>query len=226
MIWAVAVAVLMLGLIAVLNGFFPGVLGEERSQMSLTHNILLLMLLSSSLVLGYHGRGSTALKHALAWIGVALLLVLGYSYRDDLLSIVGRLGGDLVPARPTVTTAGNVEIRASNDGHFQVNASINDAAVRLLVDTGATITSLSPEDAERIGFDLNALNFDRPVDTANGRTYVASVRLNSLDIGPISLADVGASVHQDGLDHSLLGMNVLDRLSGFERSGDRLILKP
>lgn len=226
MIWAVAVAVVLLGLIAVLNGFFPGVLGEEDSQIGLTHNVILLALLGSSAILGYRGRGGAALKHTLVWIALALLLVLGYSYRDDLLVIVTRVGGELVPAMPTVTASGDVEIRASNDGHFQAFARINGAKVRLLVDTGATILALAPDDAERIGIDLNALSFDRPVSTANGRTFVAMVRLDRVEIGPISFADVSAAVHRDGLDQSLLGMNVLDRLSGFERTGDRLVLKP
>jgi len=52
------------------------------------------------------------------------------------------------------------------------------------------------------------------------------VRVDNVEIGSINLSDVGATVHRDGLDQSLLGMNVLDRLSGFERSGDRLILRP
>ncbi|MGI9508608.1 MAG: retropepsin-like aspartic protease family protein [Geminicoccaceae bacterium] len=226
MIWVVAAAVVLLGLLAVLNGFFPGVLGQEDNQMSLTHNVLLLALLGSSLILGYRGRMGAALKHALAWIAIVLLLVLGYSYRDDVLSIIGRVGGELVPGKPTVTASGDVELRAASNGHFQADARINGANVRLLVDTGATVTALSPDDAERIGFDLSTLSFDRPVDTANGRTYVARVRLDNIEIGPITLTDVGATVHRDGLDQSLLGMNILDRLSGFERTGDRLILKP
>ena len=226
MIWAVAFAVVILGLVLVLNAIFPGVLSDDDNQMSLTHNVLWLVLLGSSLVLGYRRRASDAFKHALAWIGIALVLVLGYSYRDDVLSIVGRVGGELVPGMPTETASGDVELRAADNGHFQANAQINGANVRLLVDTGATTTALSPHDAERIGFDLETLSYDRPVSTANGRTYVALVRLDRVDIGPITLNDVGATVHRDGLDQSLLGMNVLDRLRGFERVGDRLILKP
>ncbi|MEZ5931864.1 MAG: TIGR02281 family clan AA aspartic protease [Alphaproteobacteria bacterium] len=226
MIWAVVIGVVLLGLVVLLNAAFPGMLGSEGSQMSLTYNVLWLVLLGSSLVLGYRGRAHAALKHALAWIAIALVLVLGYSYRDVFMSVAGRVGGELMPAMPVVTASGDVELRAASDGHFQVDALIDGAKVRLLVDTGASILALAPDDAERIGFDLGALSFDRPVSTANGRTFVAFVRLEQVDIGPISLSDVGAAVHRDGLDQSLLGMNVLDRLSGFERSGDLLILHP
>lgn len=226
MIGMVAIAILLLGLVAVLNAIFPGMLASEDSQMSLTYNVLLLALLGSSLVLGYRGRLHAALKHALAWIGIALVLVLGYSFRDDLSSLVGRISAELLPAKPMETATGDVEIRASRNGHFEADAKIEGVDVRLLVDTGATTMALSPGDAERIGFDLASLRFDRPVNTANGRTYVASVRLTRVDIGPISVADVAATVHRDGLDQSLLGMNLLDRLSGFERQGDRLLLRP
>ena len=226
MVWAIVIGVVLLGLVAVLNGFFPGVLAREDAQMGLIHNILLLALLGSSLVLGYRGRASAAFRHALAWIAIALVLVLAYSFREDISQIVGRLGGELMPARPVVTADGDVELRASDNGHFKADAQIDGVSVRLLVDTGATTTALSPGDAERIGFDLDALRFNRPVNTANGQTLVASVRLNRVEIGPIALTDVGATVHRDGLDQSLLGMNLLDRLSGFERRGDRLILHP
>jgi len=226
MIWVVVVAVVVLGLIVVLNALFPGMLGQESNQMSLTHSVLWLVLLGSSLILGYRGRAHTAFKHAAAWIAIALVLVLIYSYRDVAYSVAARVGGELLPATPMVTANGDVELRASNGGHFEANARINGETVRLLVDTGATTMALAPADAERIGFDLHALSFDRPVNTANGRTHVAFVRVDRVEIGSISLSDIGATVHKDGLDQSLLGMNVLNRLGGFERNGDRLILRP
>jgi len=225
-IWAVVVGVVLLGLVVILSGLFPGVLGNEDRQISLTHNILWLVLLGSSLVIGYRGRAHAAFKHALAWIAIALILVLGYSFRDDLMRIGARIGGELLPAMPIVTEGGNVELRAASDGHFQADAHINGTQVRLLVDTGATTLALAPQDAERVGYDLNALSFDRPVNTANGRTYVAYVMVDSMSIGSIHLEDIAATVHRDGLDISLLGMNVLDRLSGFERQGDKLLLRP
>ena len=63
MIWAIAVVVVLLGLVAVLNGIFPGMLGNEDHQISLTYNLLLLALLGSSVAIGYRGRLNSALKH-------------------------------------------------------------------------------------------------------------------------------------------------------------------
>lgn len=226
MIWALVVGVVLLGLVVLLSSLFPGVLGDDDRQMGLAHNVLWLALLGSSLVIGYRGRAHAAFKHALAWIVIALILVLGYSFRQDLMMIAGRVGGELMPAMPIVIEGGNVELRASRDGHFQADAQINGTQVRLLIDTGATTLALAPDDAKRAGYDLDALSFDRPVNTANGRTYVAYVMVKSITIGSIHLENIAATVHRDGLHVSLLGMNVLDRLSGFERQGDRLVLRP
>lgn len=166
------------------------------------------------------------MKHALVWAAIALCLVLAYSYRDALGSIGSRLGGELLPSKPTVTASGDVELRASSNGHFQADALINGVKVRLMVDTGASFLALASGDAVRLGIDLDRLTYNRPVMTANGRTYVASVYLDDVEVGGIHVRDIAATVHRDGLDQSLLGMSFLDRLNGFERRGDRLILRP
>ena len=226
MIWAVAALIVVVGLVAVLNAIFPGVLSDTDSQMQLTHKILLLALIGGSVILGYRGRATAAFKHGLIWAGIALILVLAYSFRDDAGSIINRVTGELLPATPMMTSRGEVELRAARDGHFHADALIDGVKVRLLVDTGATTTALSSDDAERLGFDLDTLDYNLPVNTANGRTLVARVRLGEVDLGGIMARNVAATVHRGGLDQSLLGMNFLDRLAGFERRGDLLVLKP
>jgi aspartyl protease family protein len=226
LIWIVAVLVALLGLVALLNAVFPGALGQDDRQIRLTHNVLLLALLGGSLALGYRGGWRAGVKHALVWIGIAAALTLGYSYRDDLMSVANRMSGQLSPTTPMTTDDGAVELRAANNGHFQADVWVDGVKMRMLVDTGASTIALAPDDAERLGIDLDALRYDRVVNTANGQAYVAVVRLDEVEIGPIRLFDLQATVHRDGLDDSLLGMNALDRLSGFERRGDRLILWP
>lgn len=226
MIWAVAILIVMLGLVAVLNAVFPGVLSDTDHQMDLTYKVLLLVLVGSSVVLGYRGRATAALKHGLAWAGIALVLVLAYSFRDDAGAIVNRVTGELLPSRPMINGTGEVILRSSQNGHFHADAWIDGVKVRFLIDTGATTTALSSGDAERIGYDLADLDYNQTVSTANGRTQVAIVRLGEIDLGGIRAQNVAATVHREGLDQSLLGMNFLDRLSGFERRGDELVLKP
>ena len=50
----------------------------------------------------------------------------------------------------------------------------------MLVDTGASTVVLKPADAQRLGIDVERLTYTVPVQTANGTTYAAHVRLRNL----------------------------------------------
>jgi aspartyl protease family protein len=96
----------------------------------------------------------------------------------------------------------------------------------MLVDTGASTVVLRPEDGQRLGFDIEQLRYVVPVQTANGTTYAASVRVRSLSVGKIKLNDVDALVAKRGsLRENLLGMSFLNRLKSYEFSGEYLTLR-
>ncbi len=114
----------------------------------------------------------------------------------------------------------------SSDGHYWANGRINGASVRFLVDTGATAVALTPADAQRLGFDINALSYTNRVDTAAGRARAASVKLASLTVSGARLDNVDALVIEKGLDTSLLGMTYLGRLTSFQATRETLVLQP
>ena len=96
----------------------------------------------------------------------------------------------------------------------------------LLVDTGASTVVLKPADAARAGIDTRSLGYTAAVQTANGTTYAAPVRLRSITIGPIELRDVEALVAKPGsINENLLGMSFLRRLRSYEFSKDFLTLR-
>jgi len=85
---------------------------------------------------------------------------------------------------------------------------------------------LRTADAERAGIDVSNLAYTTPVNTANGVTYAAPVRLRSVAVGDIVLHDIEALVSKPGkLNESLLGMSFLRRLRSYEFSGDFLTLR-
>jgi aspartyl protease family protein len=97
----------------------------------------------------------------------------------------------------------------------------------MMVDTGATGVVLSREDARRIGINPQPSEFTARTSTANGVVAVAPIVLNEVTVGEILMRDVPALVHPDSrFQGSLLGMSFLSRLSQFEVSRGRLILKP
>ena len=125
----------------------------------------------------------------------------------------------------TTANPSTVRLHADDRGHFHANASINGRSIELLADTGASAIALTENDARRAGFDARTLDFDIPVQTANGTIMVASVMLDRVEVGGIVLHDVRAVVAKhEGLAESLLGMTFLGRLASVKMSGDTLEL--
>jgi aspartyl protease family protein len=111
-------------------------------------------------------------------------------------------------------------------GHFVTTATINNASIKVLVDTGATAVALSFEDAQKAGLQPNTLKFDVPVNTANGTAYAAVVKLRKVSIGTVRVNDVEGMVLQKGaFNGTLLGMSFLGRLNRFSIENGKLILK-
>jgi aspartyl protease family protein len=132
------------------------------------------------------------------------------------------------PAAQAEATAasGPASIAKSADGHYWANGQVNGAAVRFLVDTGATAVALTPDDARRLGFTTANLNYGYRVVTAAGQARAAAVRLASVTVAGARLENVDALVIEKGLDTSLLGMTYLGRLASFQATRQALILQP
>lgn len=128
-------------------------------------------------------------------------MALGTSYRE-------------APASSSTSAIGrSVVIAADSQGHFLVTGMINGAAaVRFLVDTGASVVSISADDARRAG--INYLAGTRAMtQTASGVAPVYRVKLDTVKIGDITLYNVDAAVHTSGhLPIGLLGMSFLNRM--------------
>jgi aspartyl protease family protein len=118
------------------------------------------------------------------------------------------------------------QVSKAEDGHYWAQADVNGRWIRFLVDTGASAVALTVADARRLGLDVGALTYDRPVMTASGRTSAALVKLDRVTVAGARVDDVDALVVRDGLSTSLLGMSYLGRLSRFEATKTALILRP
>jgi len=119
--------------------------------------------------------------------------------------------------------AGTIVMTADNQGHFYVTGSVNGAAVRFMVDTGATMISLGATDARRIGLDFNR-GQKAMTQTANGQTVVSKVKLDTVRIGDVTLHNVDALIHQNEMPMALLGMSFLNRME-MQRDGGTMTLR-
>jgi aspartyl protease family protein len=225
-LWYLAGLVLIGLLVLLLAERFPGRLDDDPELRRLVTLTGWLALLASGAVIYMRAKPKAAFGQLGIWAGVILLLVLGYSFREDAAAIWSRLAGELNPAQGQAGPEGGIVYRKSDDGHFHIEAEVEGTRLRFVLDTGASAILLSPADAARIGFDLDKLDYTVPTMTANGMGRAAPVELRSLVVGPIRLAQVRAMVNEAPMDGSLLGMSFLERLGGFSVEGDRLVLQP
>ncbi|MCH7542352.1 MAG: TIGR02281 family clan AA aspartic protease [Proteobacteria bacterium] len=203
---------------------FPNAVATRDGQVHVVYLVVLATMVGSAVLLGRGIGLKTALRNALSWIAIALVLILGYSFRHDIVAAKDRILAELLPYRAVETGPGTVAVRASAGGHFQIEATVDGVPIRFLVDTGASDVVLRPADARRLGYDLDRLRFSRIYRTANGTVRGAPVTLGEVTVGPIRLANVAASVNGAEMSQSLLGMSFLNRLSAYEVRGDVLTL--
>lgn len=176
----------------------------------------------------FRGQAGQALTAMAFWLLIVVFLALVYVYRMPLRGAGERIMAELIPGYAITHpgTGPTAEIARSASGVFSVRAAINRSPVFMMVDTGASSVVLTQEAARQVGLRLEGLTYDVPIETANGRTRAAAVRLASLRVGAIEERNVPALVAMPGvLSTSLMGLSFLSRLEGFEVRGDRMILR-
>ena len=167
-----------------------------------------------------------ALFAVCAWTLLVIGAAIAYENRSALKTGAIHLISALQPGRAITVAPGEALLTQSMGGHFTAIAMIEGASFSMLVDTGSTDVALPYEDALRIGIDPDSLRFEHEVITANGPAHVAMVTLPSIEVGPIVMKDVRASIAQPGrLSGALLGMSFLGRLSEVSFSGKQLRLR-
>ncbi len=152
--------------------------------------------------------------------------VLGYGVSQ--VEDMDRAGTDpvLMTASTAMATGSAAQISRASDGHYWAEADINGRAVRVLVDTGASVVALTRDDALRLGFMLESTDFDHTVITANGEGRAARIELAHVAVAGARVERVQALVVERGLPASLLGMSYLGRLSRIEATPHGLTLRP
>jgi aspartyl protease family protein len=132
-----------------------------------------------------------------------------------------------LPEVITLAPTGSRMVTLHDDGrgHFRTEARVEGRRVEFLVDTGATAIVLRASTAAQLGIRPSQNEYTAKVITANGETRAAPVRLNSIEVGDITVRDVRALVQADeALPMDLLGMTFLSRVRWSHDRG-KLILE-
>ena len=119
---------------------------------------------------------------------------------------------------------GELQLPRHRDGHFYVEGSINGSRVNFMIDTGASIVSVSDATAREA-----RLQGGKPsvFHTANGTREGRIVRADTLTLSGFTLKDVRVGTGLDsGEDNTaLLGQNVLSQFD-VSISGKTMTLRP
>jgi len=155
-------------------------------------------------------------------MGVLVVIVLQLSRLDSRLDLsMPEMG---LPKQ--VVEGGETRIEMARDGHFWVNAIVNGAPMRFMLDTGATLTAFSDQSAQAARLEPRTGGIPVSVQTANGAVPAQLTTVDQMDIGNISATGLDAVIVPHFGNMNVLGMNFLSRLGSWRVEGRTLIMVP
>jgi len=116
----------------------------------------------------------------------------------------------LKPRQAQVLANGDLVIQRSPDGHFYTTGHINGQEVKFMVDTGATLVSVSEAFARKA---MIQGGVPTTFNTANGTQPGRVVEGVAVAIGPVSVTNVkvGVGLRLEDDDEALLGQSFLSK---------------
>lgn len=166
-----------------------------------------------------------SLKMFASWVLIFLAAFVAFAMKDDFIALGKHVIARSSDEGEVVAQGKALRIRKSYDGHFWVTAKVNGEKVRFLIDSGATMTSLSTEAADRAGIDASG-GFPAMVETANGVVKAQRGSIERLEVGTIARRNFPVHVSSAFGTMNVLGMNFLSSLKGWGVEGQWLVLKP
>lgn len=191
---------LIAALAAMLAGWIGAALVRRRVKFGRALNLL------SSLALG----------------AILLTVVLQLSRFDPRLDIaVPQLG------LPDQTVAGGeTRIPLAPDGHYWVRAKLNGVPANFLIDTGATISAVSPGIAEKAGLTPRRGGIPVQINTANGAVAAKIASADQIAFGNVEAEGIDVVIAPGLGETNIIGMNLLSRLEGWRVEKGTMVLTP
>jgi aspartyl protease family protein len=178
------------------------------------------VFVASSLI-GMRQPIGRTLKTVLAWVAIFGVAFILFSFRSEFSSFGQRLKAEALGT--SIQDGAVVRIPIADDGHFWASAKLNGKPVRFMIDSGASVTTVSREDATIAGIPIG--NEHVIVSTANGPVRATKAYADRLEIGSIERTHFPVDINEND-DTNLLGMNFLSSLQSWRVEGNYLILQP
>ena len=199
-------------------------MNEPDQALSFVYLVGVLILVVSALMVRRIPLGQ-GLKMFAGWVLIFLAAFVAFTLKDDFMALGKRVLAEGRGEGEVVAVGEELRIRKSLDGHFWVQGELNGHRVRFLVDSGATITSISTETARRAEISPSA-GMPALVQTANGVVPVRRARAERLQVGTIERRNLAVHVSEAFGPMNVLDMNFLSSLSSWGVEGQWLVLRP
>lgn len=169
---------------------------------------------------------SYIVRNILIWAAIFAAAYGVFLFSDDIGGVMQRARADLGGTPEADASGSGVILRRASDGHFYANASVNGKAMRFLIDSGATVTSMSRSQADGADVAVDDTGFPVMVETANGNVLMKRGNIASLDVGGIHV-DRSDVLVSDGVGETpVLGMSFLSAMKSWRVEGATLVLEP
>jgi len=183
--------------------------------------LLMAMMLVLGSLMSRREPFANLVKMALMWVTIFGAGFILFTFRDNLGFVAQRLKAEALGT--PVVEGKTVRIPMAIDGHFWVDATINGVPAKLLVDSGATVTTVGRALAASAALDDDQ-GRDQLVRTGNGIVKVSAARARTIEIGTIERENQRVYVaHNDDLN--VVGMSFLSSLKRWSVEGRWLILE-
>ncbi len=137
----------------------------------------------------------------------------------DFQLFVSTPGPETSAPAPTFNGDGSMEILRQANGHFYVPGTLDAIPVTFMVDTGASVTSITGDLARQAGIrNCKEVQFR----TANGAANGCIALVPRMTLGNFTVENITVAV-MDNLDSNLLGTNVLRNFEISQNEGSMLI---
>lgn len=197
----------------------------EDQNLNLIWALGALVLVASALFSRRIGFGEIV-RTALAWVAIFAVFIVAFSYKDQILGIWNHVSNELTGRSEQQIDGTTLRIRQAPDGHFWVNATVNNNAVRFLIDSGATTTAMNLRTANESEIEMSSISFPVILSTANGEVEAQRGSIQNLQIGPMAVQNLPVVVAEAFGDSNVIGMNFLSKLGSWRVEGNEMILEP
>ena len=192
----------------------------EEQGPYIIYYVVAAVFVASSLIGMRQPIGKT-LKITLAWVAIFGVGFILFSFRSEFSGFGQRLKAEAMGS--PIQDGEQVRIPIADDGHFWVAAKLNGRDVRFMVDSGASVTTVSRDTAMAAGIPIG--NEHVIVNTANGPARATKGYADRIQIGSIEKTDFPVDINEND-DTNLLGMNFLSTLQSWRVEGTYLVLQP